>query len=125
MAASGFRFVPNPAMYREFASAPGMRQALMGHAEQGAAVARSIAPSYSGPTYDPAVQRHGEYRDSIYSAASMRPGGWRAEFGARAEWALQVEFGSGRPATSQDRPQHGHSPKHRTLGRALDSLRST
>jgi hypothetical protein len=125
MAPSSFRFVPNPAMYREFARSSGMRTTLADIAERGAAVARTIAPSYSGPTYDPAVQRAGEYRLSIYSAASMRPSGWRAEFGATAAWWAQVEFGSGRPATSRDRPQHGHSPKTRTLGRSLDALRST
>lgn len=125
MASSSFRFVPNPNVYRELARSPGMRDVLKEHADRGAEVARAIAPKYTGPTYDPAVQRHGEYVASIYSAASMRPNGWRAEFGATADWALQVEFGAGRPATSRDRPQTGHSPKTRTLGRALDALRST
>jgi hypothetical protein len=125
MARTSFRYVPNPAMYRELARSPGMRDVLKGAADRGAEVARAIAPKYTGPTYDPAVQRHGEYVASIYSAASERPSGWRAEFGATAAWALQVEFGSGRPATSRDRPQTGHSPKTRTLGRALDALRST
>lgn len=125
MAGTSFRFVPNPNMYRELARSPGMRDVLKDAADRGAEVARAIAPSYTGPTYDPAVQRHGEYVASIYSAATMRPSGWRAEFGATARWALQVEFGTGRPATSQDRPQTGWSPKTRTLGRALDALRST
>jgi hypothetical protein len=101
-----------------------MRDALKDVADRGAAAARAIAPTYTGPTYDPGVQRHGEYAASIYSAASMRPNGWRAEFGATAPWTLQVEFGTGRPATTQDRPQTGWSPKTRTLGRALDALRS-
>jgi hypothetical protein len=101
-----------------------MRDALKDVADRGAAAARAIAPTYTGPTYNPGVQRHGEYAASIYSAASMRPNGWRAEFGATAPWALQVEFGTGRPATTQDRPQTGWSPKTRTLGRALDALRS-
>ncbi|MFG3660240.1 hypothetical protein [Streptomyces sp. NPDC047706] len=125
MAAGRFRFVPNPELYDEIARLPGMRNALKEAADRGAAVARATAPRYSGPTYDPAVQRHGEYAASVYSAATLRPNGWRAEFGATAPWALQVEFGSGRPATSRDRPQAGWSPKTRTLGRALDSLRST
>jgi hypothetical protein len=111
-------------MYRELARSPGMRDALKDPADRGADVARAIAPKYTGPTYDPAVQRHGEYAQSIYSAASMHPNGWRAEFGATADWWGQVEFGSGRPATSRDRPQSGWSPKTRTLGRALDALRS-
>ncbi|MGW5426882.1 hypothetical protein ACWET9_06595 [Streptomyces sp. NPDC004059] len=125
MARTSFRYVPNPGMYRELARSPGMRDALKGPADRGADVARAIAPHFTGPTYDPAVERHGEYAASIYSAANMQPSGWRAEFGATAPWTLQVEFGSGRPATSRDRPQTGHSPKTRTLGRALDALRST
>ncbi|GAA3121719.1 hypothetical protein [Streptomyces echinatus] len=124
MARATFRFVPNPRMYDELARSSQMRDALMDAADRGADVARAIAPSYTGPTYDPTVERHGEYRNSIYSAAAMRPNGWRAEFGATAAWWGQVEFGSGRPATSRDRPQAGWSPKTRTLGRALDALRS-
>jgi hypothetical protein len=124
MAGSSFRFVPNPALYSELARQPRMRDALKDAADRGADVARAIAPKYTGPTYDPTVQRHGEYVASVYSAANMRPNGWRAEFGATAPWALQVEFGTGRPATSRDRPQTGWSPKARTLGRALDALRS-
>lgn len=121
--AAQFRYVPNPRLFRELSQLPGMRDALKDPADQGADNARGLAPRYSGPTYDPAVQRHGEYANSIYSAVSMRPNGWRAEFGATAEWWGQVEFGSGRPATTRDRPQAGWSPKTRTLGRALDSLR--
>ncbi|MFG3585134.1 hypothetical protein [Streptomyces sp. NPDC047990] len=124
MASATFHFVPNPNMYRELARSPGMRDALKGPADRGADVARAIAPKYTGPTYDPAVQRHGEYAASLYSAASLQANGWRAEFGATAAWWAQVEFGSGRPATSRDRPQTGWSPKTRTLGRALDALRS-
>ncbi|MBR8638590.1 hypothetical protein KEF29_03070 [Streptomyces tuirus] len=125
MARTSFRFVPNPTMYRELARQPQMRDALEDVADRGADVTRAIAPKYTGPTYDPSVQRHGEYAESVYSAAAMHPNGWRAEFGATAPWTLQVEFGSGRPATSRDRPQAGWSPKARPLGRALDSLRST
>lgn len=124
MAAARFRYVPNPRMFQEISRMPGMRDALKQPADRGAAIARATAPRYSGPTYNPAVQRHGEYVASVYSAATMRPNGWRAEFGATAPWTLQVEFGTGRPATSQDRPQTGWSPKTRTLGRSLDSLRS-
>lgn len=125
MARTSFRFVPNPRLFGELARSSQMRDALKDVADRGADVARSLAPSYTGPTYNPAVQRHGEYRNSIYSAAHMQPNGWRAEFGATAAWWGQVEFGSGRPATSRDRPQSGWSPKTRTLGRALDTLRNT
>ncbi|KOG33288.1 hypothetical protein [Streptomyces resistomycificus] len=125
MARTSFRFVPNPGLYDELARSSQMRDALSDVAERGASVTRAIAPKYTGPTYDPAVQRHGEYAASVYSAASMAPNGWRAEFGATADWTLQVEFGTGRPASSRDRPQAGWSPKARPLGRALDSLRST
>lgn len=123
MARSRFRFVPNPDMYREFARSDGMRDALKDAADRGLNVAQVIAPEYSGPTWDPAVQRSGEYKRSLYSDAQLNATGWRAEFGATAPWWGQVEFGSGRPATSRERPQHGWSPKWRTLGRALDSLR--
>jgi hypothetical protein len=124
MANAQFRYVPNPRLFQEISRMPGMRTLLESRAAAGADITRAIAPTYSGPTYDPAVTRHGEYRASVYSAVSMRPNGWRAEFGATAPWTLQVEFGSGRPATSRDRPQTGWSPKTRTLGRALDGLRS-
>lgn len=124
MAGTSFRFVPNPNMYRELARQPQMRDALKDIADRGADVTRVIAPTYTGPTYDLTVQRHGEYVASVYSAANLHPGGWRAEFGATAPWTLQVEFGSGRPATTRDRPQSGWSPKARPLGRALDALRS-
>lgn len=124
MARTSFRYVPNPRLFDELARQPQMRDALKGAADRGADVTRAIAPKYTGPTYDPTVQRHGEYAASVYSAASLRPNGWRAEFGATAPWALQVEFGTGRPATTRDRPQSGWSPKARPLGRALDALRS-
>ncbi|MGW3491791.1 hypothetical protein [Streptomyces sp. NPDC001054] len=117
------RYIPNPGMYGELARSAGMRRTLLEPAKRGADMTRALAPSYSGPTYDPAVERHGEYRASVFSAASMSPSGWRAEFGATAAWSLQVEFGSGQPATSRARPQGGRSPKARPLGRALDSLR--
>jgi hypothetical protein len=136
MVSGSFRYVPNPNLFRELARSPAVRDMLMRPAERGAAVAQAIAPKYTGPTYSPAVQRHGEYAASVYSAATLRPNGWRAEFGATAPWTLQVEFGSGRiEARRRDsrgrfrsvrgRPQGGHSPKTRTLGRALDTLRST
>lgn len=119
-----FRYVPNPRLFHELARLPGMRDALKDPADRGANTARASAPRYAGPTYNPTIQRHGEYAASIYSAVSMRPNGWRAEFGATAPWWGQVEFGSGRPATTRDRPQTGWSPKTRTLGRALESMRS-
>ncbi|MET9140574.1 hypothetical protein [Streptomyces parvulus] len=125
MPSGRFRFEPNPRMFDELARSPGMRDLLLDKAQQGANFTRGFAPSYSGPTYKPGVSRHGEYKDSIYSAAHLNPNGWRAEFGATAPWTLQVEFGSGRPATSSERPQGGYSPKARPLGRGLDSLRST
>lgn len=125
MARTSFRYEPNPRMFRELARSSGMRDALKDPADRGAAIARATAPRYSGPTYNPTVRRSGEYVASVYSAAHLTPSGWRAEFGATAPWTLQVEFGSGRPATSRERPQGGHSPKTRVLGRALDTLRST
>lgn len=131
-----FRYVPNPRLYNELARSAYLHTLLLDAAQRGAEAARLLAPSYSGPTWKPNVSRHGEYRNSIYATSFMRPNGWRAEFGAAAPWALQVEFGTGRTQSrardsrgrfrsARERPQGGHSPKHRTLGRALDSLRST
>ncbi|WP_435209560.1 hypothetical protein [Streptomyces sp. bgisy034] len=133
---TSFRYVPNPRFFNEIARSPGMRDILLDPAQRGANIARTIAPSYSGPTYDPAVSRHGEYKAGIYSAAHLQPNGWRAEFGAAAPWSLQVEFGTGRHddrardsrgryQSARARPQGGYSPKFRVLGRSLDSLRST
>lgn len=124
MARTSFRFVPNPHMYRELARSSEMRDAMKDPADRGKNIAMAVAPSYTGPTWDPSVQRAGDYKKSLYSSVSLNSNGWRGEFGATASHWAQVEFGSGRPATSQDRPQHGHSPKTRTLGRALDGLRS-
>ncbi|GHH58119.1 hypothetical protein [Streptomyces candidus] len=127
------RYVPDPRMFGQLSRSTEMREFLMEAAQAGANSARSIAPTYSGPTYNPAVSRHGEYKASIYSAVSLQPNGWRAEFGAAAPWALQVEFGTGGGGGRRDsrgrfrsatpRPQTGWSPKWRVLGRALDSLR--
>lgn len=131
------RYTVNPLMFGEIARSAEMQSMLLEIAQRGANSARALAPTYSGPTWNPNVARHGEYRNSIYSAVSMRPNGWRAEFGAAALWALQVEFGTGggsasgrsrdrrgRFVTRSRRPQKGWSPKTRTLGRALESLRS-
>jgi hypothetical protein len=125
MPSGTFRFVPNPRLYDELARSAGMRDVLKDAADRGADVVRAIAPRYTGPTWDPLVRRAEGYVTSVYSAATMRPNGWRAEFGTTVPYALQVEFGSGRPATSRDRPQGGYSPKARPLGRALDALRSS
>lgn len=131
-----FRFVPNPLFFREIASSEEMHSTLLDAAQRGANFTRGFAPSYSGPTYKPGVTRHGEYKAKIYSAAHLNSNGWRAEFGAAADWSLQVEFGTGRHddrardsrgryRSARSRPQGGYSPKYRPLGRGLDSLRST
>ncbi|MDT6983758.1 MULTISPECIES: hypothetical protein [Streptomyces] len=131
-----FRYVPNRDFYDEIARSQEMHTMLLDAAQRGANFARGFAPEYSGPTYKPGVMRRGEYKQSIYSGAHLNSNGWRAEFGATAPWTLQVEFGTGQTAgRARDssgrfrsvgaRPQGGHSPKYRPLGRALDSLRST
>lgn len=135
MATGRVRVQPNPQFFQEIASSQEMHTLLLEIAQRGAAAARTFSPSYSGPTWKPSVSRHGEYRNSIYAGAHLQANGWRAEFGATALWALQVEFGTGQaPGRARDsrgrfssrrrRPQLGWSPKHRPLGRALDSLRS-
>jgi hypothetical protein len=128
-----FRYTPDREFYRRFASSDEVHTLLLDAAQRGAQAARGFAPSYSGPTWKRSVRRAGEYRNSIYSAATLRPNGWRAEFAATAHWALQVEFGTGGGGTNRDnhgrfraaqhRAQKGWSPKARPLGRALDSLR--
>ncbi|MFI1723939.1 hypothetical protein [Streptomyces sp. NPDC020489] len=136
MARTSFRYVPNRRFFDEIASSAEMHTMLLAKAQQGAALTRGFAPSYSGPTYKPGVTRHGEYKDQIYSAAHLNSNGWRAEFGAAAPWSLQVEFGTGRHddrardsrgryRSARARPQGGYSPKYRPLGRGLDALRST
>ena len=136
MPSGTFRYVPNPRFFNEIARSQEMHTILLDAAQRGANIARTIAPWYSGPTYDPSVSRHGEYKAGIYSAANLQPNGWRAEFGAAAPWSLQVEFGTGRHddrardsrgryRSARARPQGGYSPKFRVLGRSLDSLRST
>lgn len=127
------RYEPNPAFFREMAASDEIRNLVLGAAQRGANVARALAPSYSGPTYNPAIVRSGQYRTSIYSSSHQVPSGWRGEFGAEAPWALQVEFGTGGGRTGRDshgrfrrispRPQGGYSPKARVLGRALDAIR--
>ena len=128
-----FRIEASSRLYRDVARSREMKRELRRIAQWGAAAAEAFAPSYSGPTWDPSVQRAGEYRASISATTELTPSGWRGEFGADAPWALQVEFGSGAGRGARDprgrfrrvnpRPQHGWSPKRRPLGRALDSLR--
>lgn len=146
-----WRWQANRAVYDEFARSPAVRELLKERADVGANVARTIAPEYHGLTWG-YEKRMGEYKASIYSAATLQPNGWRAEFGADAPWTLQVEFGTGRrgkrkrskvtkakprsklaalaaSASSSSgggltRPQYGWSPKFRILGRSLDALRA-
>lgn len=136
MPRAAFRFVPNPRMFDEIASSPEMHATLLAKAQEGAAILGGIAPSYSGPTYKPGVTRRGEYKARIFAEAHLNPNGWRSQFGSDADWTLQVEFGTGRTQSrardargrfrsTRHRPQGGHSPKSRPLGRTLDALRST
>ncbi|MFF0277449.1 hypothetical protein [Streptomyces sp. NPDC004330] len=128
----------NPRMFGEIARSGEMHTMMMDVSHRGAAAARGLAPEYAGPTWVPTVTRHGEYKASIYSAATLRPNGWRGEFGATARITLQVEFGTGGGSANgrrrnrrgqfsarRRRPQKGWSPKARVLGRALESLRRT
>ncbi|GGU52615.1 hypothetical protein [Streptomyces lavendofoliae] len=110
-------------VFRQIASSPEMAAYLLRLAQQGEAIARALAPVYSGPTWGNAVRAE-NYRKSLDAKLVRNSFGWRSEIGANVAYAVQVEFGSGRPNTSRERPQEGHSPKWRVLGRTLDAMRS-
>jgi hypothetical protein len=122
-------------MFRNIARSREVRDLIKDAADAGSAIARASAPEYVGPTYDPSVQRSGEYRSLIFSEVEMGSFGWIGKFGSDAEWALQVEFGTGGGRRNRDsqgrfrrvspRPQEGYSPAYRTLGRSLDAIRIT
>lgn len=112
----------NRRVYSEIASSPAMADFLGDVARRGLAYAESIAPTYSGPTWT-GESRSNDYKKSLEAKVVREDFGWHSEIAANADHALQVEFGSGRPATTQERPQEGRSPKQRVLGRTLDSLR--
>jgi hypothetical protein len=113
----------NGRVFREIASSPQMASYLLTLAQRGLGIAQSLAPSYSGPTWG-GQTRAGDYKKSLDAKLTRNSFGYRSEIGANVAYAVQVEFGSGRPYTSQERPQEGHSPKWRVLGRTLDALRS-
>lgn len=113
----------NRGVFRQIASSPQMGAYLLGLANEGLEIARGLAPTYTGPTWGDTA-RAGDYRKSLDAKLTRNSFGYRSEIGANVDWALQVEFGSGRPYTTQERPQEGHSPKWRVLGRALDAMRS-
>ncbi|WP_217545570.1 hypothetical protein [Streptomyces sp. GbtcB6] len=117
------RFEFNRGAFREIASGPLMAAYLLDLAHEGLAIAQGLAPTYIGPTWGD-VDRAGDYKKSLDAKLTRNSFGYRSEIGANVAWALQVEFGSGRPYTTQERPQEGHSPKWRVLGRTLDAMRS-
>lgn len=110
-------------VWRQIASSPEMAAYLLSLANQGKAIAAALAPTYSGPTWGTAV-RAGDYKRSLEAKLVRNNFGWRSEIAANVAYAVQVEFGTGRPYTSQERPQEGHSPKWRVLGRTLEAMRS-
>jgi hypothetical protein len=100
-----------------------MASYLLSIAEQGRGIAAALAPTYSGPTWGSAM-RSADYKRSLEAKLVRNNFGWRSEIAANVAYAVQVEFGTGRPYTSQERPQEGHSPKWRVLGRTLEAMRS-
>lgn len=110
-------------VYRQIASGPQMAAYLLSIANRGLLIAQALAPTYTGPTWGDAA-RAGDYKKSLDAKLTRNSFGYRSEVGANVAYAMQVEFGSGRPYTSQERPQEGHSPKWRVLGRTLDAMRS-
>ncbi|MFF9043347.1 hypothetical protein [Streptomyces parvulus] len=123
MARARTRVEFNRRAFSEIASSPEMAGYLLALANQGLAIAQSLAPTYTGPTWGTA-SRAGDYRKSLDAKLTRNSFGYRSEIAANVAYALQVEFGSGRPSTTQDRPQEGRSPKWRVLGRTLDAMRS-
>lgn len=117
------RFEFNRGVYREIASGTAMASYLLALANEGLTIAQGLSPTYSGPTWGNSA-RAGDYKKSLDAKLTRNSFGYRSEIGANVDWALQVEFGSGRPYTTQERPQEGHSPKWRVLGRTLDAMRS-
>lgn len=109
--------------FRQMASSPEMAAYLLALANQGLTIAQALAPTYSGPTWGSSI-RHGDYKKSLDAKLTRNSFGWRSEIAANVAYAVQVEFGTGRPNTSRERPQEGHSPKWRVLGRTLDAMRS-
>jgi hypothetical protein len=95
---------------------------LMSLANRGKTIAEALAPTYSGPTWGTTI-RSADYKKSLEAKLTRNSFGYRSEIAANVAYAVQVEFGTGRPYTSQERPQEGHSPKWRVLGRTLEAMR--
>jgi hypothetical protein len=110
-------------VYRQIASSPELAGYLLSIANRGKSIAEALAPTYSGPTWGDET-RSQDYKRSLEAKLVRSSFGWRSEIAANVAYAVQVEFGTGRPYTSQERPQEGHSPKWRVLGRTLDAMRS-
>jgi hypothetical protein len=110
-------------VWRQIASSPEMASYLLTLANRGKTIAEALAPTYSGPTWGGGI-RADDYKRSLEAKLTRNNFGYRSEIAANVAYAVQVEFGTGRPYTSQERPQEGHSPKWRVLGRALDAMRS-
>jgi hypothetical protein len=117
------RIVFDRRVYRRIASSPEMASYLLALANQGKAIATALAPVYTGPTWGTAV-RSQDYKRSLDAKLVRNNFGWRSEIAANVAYAVQVEFGTGRPYTTQERPQEGWSPKWRVLGRTLEAMRS-
>lgn len=123
MARGRTRVVFERRMFRQIASGPEMAAYMLELATRGKVIAEALAPTYTGPTWGSA-NRSQDYKRSLEAKLTRNTFGWRAEIAANVAYAVQVEFGTGRPYTSQERPQEGHSPKWRVLGRTLEAMRS-
>lgn len=129
------RVTVNRRVFSEIASSPEMASLLLSIAERGKGIAEALAPSYSGPTWGGAT-RAGNYKRSLEAKLVRNNFGYRSEIAANVAYALQVEFGTGQRSATQGRdsrgrftrsrrrPQRGHSPKWRPLGRALETMRN-
>lgn len=106
-------FVRNPALFRELASSPGVRDFLKDRADLGAGLARATVRSYGGPTWRRGVARVGEYASMVFSDVVLTPSGWRSKFGSDAPWTVQVEYGTGKIKRSRRRVRNVSLAKRR------------
>jgi hypothetical protein len=123
MARNRTRVTIDGRVWRQIASSPEMAAYMLELANRGKAIAEVLAPTYSGPTWGSEVRAQ-DYKRSLEAKVVRNSFGWRGEIAANVPYAVQVEFGTGRPWTSQERPQEGYSPKWRVLGRTLEAMRN-
>lgn len=102
------RFERNPGAWPRLAHSPEMRAYLDRLAEELAERVEATAPHDSG-----------SYAASITGEVVEDDGYPTARVMAHDPRSLQIEYGTGRPATTRERPQGGRSPQFHPLLRSL------